>query len=356
MKKFALLGVSHIHTSACCEEIAARSDVEVVAIWDPDPAIAHKYAHQFNCEAKTEVSAVLNTPDLEAVIVLSETFLHEALVLQITAAKKHCFVEKPLALGLADARKIKQALETSGVIFQTGYYKRYHPAHRFLKQQITERKFGKISRIRLDFGTTGVYDDIYKGDWLWMTDLEKSGFGAFGDVGTHSLDLLLFLIGDLAELTAVTATFTRPLQRYPGYEECGESILRFTNGILATMSAGLLDWVEPTSLIITGTEGHAFIRGTPGMPHQIISNRDIDTGDDLFFFIKGDAKATGKEPWTDLPPELPVPLNLFIDAVIKNQSDHLVSAHEAAYRSYVMEALYQGAAEQRWVTIDSHAL
>lgn len=53
---------------------------------------------------------------------------------------------------------------------------------------------------------------------------------------------------------------------------------------------------------------------------------------------------------------MPVPLNLFIDAVIKNQSDHLVSAHEAAYRSYVMEALYQGAAEQRWVTIDPHAL
>ena len=51
MKKFALLGVSHIHTPGFCEGIAARSDVEVVAIWDPDPAIAQKYAHQFNCEA-----------------------------------------------------------------------------------------------------------------------------------------------------------------------------------------------------------------------------------------------------------------------------------------------------------------
>ena len=349
MKKFALLGASHIHTPGFAEKMEARSDVEVVAVWDPDPAIAQKYAHKFQCRAISEVSSVLNVPDLAAVVVLSQTIHHQSLVLQIAEAKKHCFVEKPMAMGLADAKKMKEALEAAGVLFHTGYFKRYQPAHRFLKQLMTESKFGKVSRIRLDFGTTAIFNDIFHSDWLWMTDPAQAGAGAFGDLGTHVLDLLLFLMTDLAELEAVTAVFTRPLQKYPDCEECGEALLRFNNGTLASIAAGWIDLVEPTSLIISGTEGHALIRGATGIPHH-------DTENDLFLLVNNMPGATGKQPWTDLPEAMPLPLELFMNAVVHNQTEPLVSVREAAYRSYVMEAINHAAAEQRWVPIDPQAL
>ena len=188
-----------------------------------------------------------------------------------------------------------------------------------------------------------------------MTDPLQAGVGAFGDLGTHKLDLLLFLVGDTARLEAVTAAFSRPLGRYPQGEECGEAILRFDNGTIATLAASWVDLVEPSSLLISGSKGHAVMRNAPGMPHN-------DWGNELFLLSDAVAGATGKEPWTDLPAPLPRPLEQFIDAVIHGkpvgQGEHsqLVSVREAAYSSYVMEAISKAAAERRWLPIDPEAL
>ena len=61
------------------------------AVWDPDPAIAEKYAARLQCRAALDVDTVLGVPDLDAVIVLSQTSHHEELVHEIARANKHCF-------------------------------------------------------------------------------------------------------------------------------------------------------------------------------------------------------------------------------------------------------------------------
>ena len=344
-KKLALLGASHIHTPGFVEVLAARADVTVAAVWDPDPAIAGKYAAKLQCRAAADVASVLGLPDLDAVVVLSQTNRHAALVRLIARAKKHCFVEKPLGIGLADARQMLQDLEAAGVIFHTGYFNRTIPAHRLLRRLISEAAFGAISRIRLVFGTAAAINGIFHSDWEWMADPRQAGVGAFGDLGTHKLDLLLFLMGATTQLEAVTAAFSRPVGRYPQGEECGEAILRFANGTIATLAASWIDRAEPASLLISGSRGHAVMRNAPGMPHH-------DWDNELFLLADGIDGATGKEPWTDLPAKLPAPLEQFLDAVVRGERRHLVSVREAAYASYVMEVISQAAAERRWLPID----
>ncbi|HET7768955.1 MAG TPA: gfo/Idh/MocA family oxidoreductase, partial [Chloroflexota bacterium] len=56
----------------------------------------------------------------------------------------------------------------------------------------------------------------------------------------------------------------------------------------------------------------------------------------------------GKQPWTTLPERVPAGLDAFLDA-IEGKAATLVSAREAAYRSAVMEALYEGARSRSWV-------
>ena len=348
-RKFALLGASHIHTPGFVDVLAARTDVSVAAIWDPDPAIAEKYAARLHCRAAGDVASVLAMPDLDAVIVLSQTNRHEALVRQIARAGKHCFVEKPLGIGLADARNMMQTLDAADVIFHMGYFNRTIPAHRLLKRLIADAAFGQISRMRLVFGSPAAINGIFRGDWEWMADPNQAGVGAFGDLGTHKLDLLLFLIGETARLEAVTAAFSRPIGRYPQGEECGEAILHFDNGTIATLAASWVDHIEPSSLLITGTEGHAVIRNAPGMPHN-------DWDNELYLLTDAVDGATGKEPWTDLPAALPRPLEQFIDGVVRGAGNNLVSVREAAYSSYVMEMISQAAAERRWLPIDPEAL
>ena len=143
----------------------------------------------------------------------------------------------------------------------------------------------------------------------------------------------------------MTAAFSRPIGRYPRGEECGEAILHFDNGTIATRAASWVDLVEPASLLITGTTGHAVIRNAPGMPHN-----------ELFLLTDAVDGVTAKEPWTDLPEALPRPLEQFIDAVAHGKRDHLVSVREAAYSSYVIEMISSAAAERRGMPINPTAL
>lgn len=105
--KLALVGASHIHSPGVVDRLDERGDVAVLAVWDPDAAIASKYAEQLRCPAVSDVASALAVPGLDAVVVLSQTSRHGALVEEICAAGKHCFVEKPLGLGLADAARMQ---------------------------------------------------------------------------------------------------------------------------------------------------------------------------------------------------------------------------------------------------------
>ena len=60
----ALLGASHIHTPGVVDVLAARADVAVVAVWDPDPAIAEKYAARLPCHPAADVATILGMPGL----------------------------------------------------------------------------------------------------------------------------------------------------------------------------------------------------------------------------------------------------------------------------------------------------
>lgn len=222
------------------------------------------------------------------------------------------------------------AIEQAGVYFTTGYGQRAVAAHRFLKEHITKGSFGRITRARCSNCHDGALAGLFDGEWRWMADPKVAGIGGYGDLGTHSLDIMLWLLGDVKQVTAALSPGTA---RYPGCDETGEGLLVFRSGVMGVLSAGWDDVANPVSLEICGTEGHA----------TIINGQ-------LFFQSKHIEGADGKKPWTELPTGLAHPLELFLDAVLGKKDVPLVTAGEAAYRSAVMEALYQGAKQQQWVT------
>jgi predicted dehydrogenase len=164
-----------------------------------------------------------------------------------------------------------------------------------------------------------------------MADPKIAGVGAFGDLGTHSLDIMMWLLGGVESVTADIMTVTN---RYPGCDESGEALLKFQNGVAGTLAAGWVDVDNPVSLLISGTEGHA----------TIVNGR-------LFFKSSKVANANGRAPWTDLPTAPPPPIQQFLDALEGKPHDFLVKPAEAAARVAVMEAAYKGAQSQSWVKV-----
>ena len=329
MTTVALVGCAHIHTPGFIKRLKARNDVRVAAVWDHDAARAAKRAGELDAPVVADPAAVWSDAAINGAVICSETDRHEPLVLAAAQAGKHLFVEKPLGFASADAARMCAAIEQAGVIFQTGYFLRGSPVHQFLKQAIGEGWFGKVTRARHSNCHSGSLGGWFDTEWRWMADPAVAGCGAYGDLGTHSLDILMWLFGDVVRATASIRTVTG---RYGACDESGEGLLEFAGGVTATLAAGWVDVANPVSLLVSGTEGHA----------AVVQGK-------LYFQSKRVPEADGKEPWTRLPPELPHAFDLFLDALAGKRDVPLVTPREAAARSSVMEALYRGAAAGQWV-------
>ncbi len=331
MTDVALVGCAHIHVPGFIKRLQARPDIRVKAVWDHDAARAQRRAAELDAPAVAELDAVWNDPTITAVVVCSETDRHLPLVLAGAGAGKHLFVEKPLGLGAADAYQMADAIERAGVLFQTGYFQRGNPVHLFLREQVQQGAFGQITRYRQSNCHAGALNGLFDGEWSWMADPAQAGVGGFGDLGTHALDIMLWLLG---EVESVTASVGQGTARYPGCDETGEGLLRFRNGVIGSLAAAWDDIADPVTLLVSGTQGHATVfRGQ------------------LYFQSQGVEGADGKTPWTSLPTAWPHAFDLFLDAITGEPDVPLVTAREAAYRSAVMEALYTGAQQGTWVAV-----
>lgn len=329
MVQIAFLGCAHIHTPGFRKQILAHPEITCKTVWDHDAERAKKNAGEFGCAVSDSIEAILTDDEIEAIVVCSETDRHEELTLATVAAGKHLFVEKPLGFAATDAYRIAREIEKAGLIFQTGYFMRGMPVHLFLKQQIESGAFGTITRVRHSNCHAGALNGWFDTEWRWMADPAVAGCGGFGDLGTHVLDILLWLFGSVDRCTATIREVTG---RYPGCDETGEAILQFSNGIIGTFAAGWLDVNDPVRLAISGTEGQAVV----------FKNK-------LYFKSQHVEGADGEQPWTELPEALPHAFAMYLDTIAGKTDLPLVKPSEAAYRNAVMDALYAASDSQTWV-------
>lgn len=115
----------------------------LAAIADPSrrvrEALAAKYGGVASCAGHREM---LERPDLDAVLVCSPSSTHAEVVLDALDRGLHVFVEKPLCVVVEDAARIADAAETSGLVVQVGYMKRYTAGYRALLEELPARGDG----------------------------------------------------------------------------------------------------------------------------------------------------------------------------------------------------------------------
>jgi predicted dehydrogenase len=326
MTNIALLGCGHIHAPGFIKNVKARTEVQIKSVWDHDAARGQARADEIGARFIGDVKTILGDPEIKAVAIYSETDRHRDLVVPSAEAKKDLFVEKPLGFAAADAYVMADAIEKSGVRFQTGYFRRGAPENLYLKDELAKGTFGKVTRIRGSNCHGGALGGWFDTEWRWMADPKIAGCGAFGDLGTHSLDIMLWMMG---EVTSATGALDKGTARYGDCDETGEALMKFKSGAIGTLAAAWDDLVNPVSLLISGTEAHA-----------VVINGQV-------FLASKKLNLDGKTPITDLPAAKPAGVEAWLDAITGKKAT-LVPARDAAYRSAVMEAIYEGARHNNW--------
>jgi predicted dehydrogenase len=319
MKKLALLGGAHIHTPGFIGEVKNRSWAWT-GVWDHDAERAIRRSEAIDAPVMSESELLASGAD--GIVICSETNLHRRLIEAAISAGKPIFAEKPMGMNGGDSAAIAKLLNDSGLPFSTGYFRRGDGRVRKLRRLVQEGAFGTVTRARFSNCHSGALGGWFDAEWRWMADLERSGVGAFGDLGTHVLDLMIWMFGEPAKAAASLQPGTN---RYPGCEEYGEALFEWESGMLATLAAGWNDVADPCAIQIAGTQGHAVI---------FQNDLYLKIGDGGLEKAEGDAGAPAGFPgWLDF---------------IEKGEGELVTPDEALARDRTMSAAYASASQGDW--------
>jgi myo-inositol 2-dehydrogenase/D-chiro-inositol 1-dehydrogenase len=141
---------------------------------------------------------LLRRDDIEAVIIAAPTPGHAELALAAARARKHLYVEKPLATGAADASEVQAAVRQAGIVAVMGFNRRFHPVHVRARRLLTAGRIGRIHFVQ------GVFcEPAPTGLPAWKGRRETGG-GVLLDLASHHFDLVRWLLGD--EAAQVRAT------------------------------------------------------------------------------------------------------------------------------------------------------
>ncbi|MEY2571558.1 MAG: hypothetical protein QOE63_1908 [Acidimicrobiaceae bacterium] len=251
--RWALVGTGGYARRDCAPAFAAVDRADLVAVVSSDADRAKAFAEGLDVAIATDdVSAAVEHDDIDAVWIASPSHMHAEHGRIAIEAGKHVLLEKPIALDAREAWELVALAEKAGTVLATGYQARYVPAHLRMKALIDEGVLGTLVMARSFYGMRRVGPPR-----TWRLHKETARWGTLADIGTHHLDLLRMLVGEVDGVSGFTA-------HRKGYEteDAATLALHFAVGAVGTLTASSVVGRPAVVVEVLGTEGSLVATGT----------------------------------------------------------------------------------------------
>ena len=166
--------------------------VEVVALCDIIPERVEQMKAKFgltNAKIYTDYKELLKDETIDDVQVCTPNRSHSFITVDALEAGKNVMCEKPMAINYAEAKKMLDASKRTGKALTIGYQNRQTAEHRYLRDQVAKGTFGDIYYAK----ATAIRRRAVPTWGVFMNEYEQGG-GPLIDIGTHSLDLTLWIL------------------------------------------------------------------------------------------------------------------------------------------------------------------
>ena len=249
---------------------------QLVLAADDGPGAADAALDRFGFLAATrDWREVLVDPRVQAVSVTTPTFLHREVGTAVADAGKHLWIEKPVGTGADDARAVAAAVAAARVQGTVGFNYRNVPAVASARELLHAGAIGAVTHARFRFFSD--YAAAPAGALTWRYERARGGSGVLGDLASHAVDLVRFLLGEITELLADVATFIpqrpRPTGVTTGHvlalggepgavenDDYASALMRLSSGARVVLEASRVAVAEQNSygFEIHGTAGALF--------------------------------------------------------------------------------------------------
>jgi predicted dehydrogenase len=231
---FAVVGcgmIARFHVRALAEIPGTR----IAALVSRTPANAEALLNETGtppCPVFGTVQEALKAPGVDAVVITTPSGAHAEPAELAAGAGKHVVVEKPLEITGERCERIIAACDKHGVKLCTIFPSRFGDANMALKAAVEAKRFG-----RLTLGETTCKwwrSQAYYDDGGWKGTQALDGGGALMNQAIHNVDLLLWMMGDVAAVSGFTATLAHERIEV---EDTAVAVLRFKSGALGVIQA-----------------------------------------------------------------------------------------------------------------------
>lgn len=270
------MGRLHTRAYKALAERYAEIDVQVRLVSACDPVEANRALATASLgfeRAVADYRDLLADPEVEVVSICSPNYLHREIALAAVEAGNPFWIEKPMGVSAAQSKDIALAAEDAGLVTAVGFNYRHTPAIEKAREVVRSGRLGRVTNVRC--WLMADYASFPEGPLTWRYDRELAGAGVVGDLMSHGADLVQYVCGRIASVSALTNTFIaeRPIPTKVGVGHSGWEVsdelgpvgnedyvammVRLENGVVGTLESSRVS-VGPRSeyvIEVYGTEG-----------------------------------------------------------------------------------------------------
>jgi predicted dehydrogenase len=198
----------------------------------------------------SDIDALLADPEVDAVYIASPHYLHLAHVTRAARAGKAILCEKPVGVSTAEAQAVVDVCRAASAPLNVAYYRRYWPVVQEVRRLLADGAIGEVVQARVQLVDQYLPDP----QRTWLTEPEQAGGGALANAGSHWIDLVRYLLGDIVEVTAACSG------HYGGFktEDTIGVQMRTATQALVSLNVTLCSPAAVNDFDIAGTGGRLF--------------------------------------------------------------------------------------------------
>ncbi len=266
--RIGIIGAGGIARAAHMPGYQAQENVDVAAVCDVVPGKAAEFAEKFDIPAAyTNHTEMIERERLDAVSVCTPNAFHMETTIDALDAGLHVLCEKPIAMNVQEGRAMVDAAHKAGKILQIGLHWRFQSESQVLKRYVQAGELGDIY-----YGEATYWRRRGIPGWGVFTQKRMQGGGALIDIGVHTLDHTMWLMGNPKPLSVMGSTYAAFGKRKDvitisdhwdvskfDVDDAAFAMVRFENGATLMLRATWASHVEKSGgeTRILGTDGGA---------------------------------------------------------------------------------------------------
>ena len=154
--------------------------------------------------ASADYRDVLADPDVDVVSICAPNMLHREIGVAAARAGKPFWIEKPVGRDAGETAEVAAAARAAGLVTSIGYNYRHVPAVERVRELVAAGRLGRITNVRAVFFNS--YAAEPKGALSWRFRRDQAGSGALGDLLSHVVDLMQYVVAPITEVSSLLST------------------------------------------------------------------------------------------------------------------------------------------------------